>query len=391
MSYNSTAGNSIDFDVELDRRSSESFKWHKHPSDVLPMFVADMDFLSPACVIESLQRRVAHGCFGYASAPASTRTVICAMLQQSYGWTVDPRSIVFLPGLVPAIAMAARMTARAGNKVIVPTPCYPPFSRAPRYMDCEIVRVPLTCDGFSSWSLDMKALDAAVEQGGRTLLLCNPQNPTGHVFRRHELEDLSRWAREREVLIVSDEIHCGLVLDEDLTHIPVASLGEDTAYRTITLMAPSKTYNVPGISIGFAIVPNEELRSHFEREGEDIVPPPNLFGYATCEAVYQHGESWRQALVSYLRGNRDLVVKTLKPYSSLVQVNQPEATYLSWLNFRGTGWDNPAAELLKRCRVALGAGADFHDPLCARLTFGCPRSMLAEGLRRIIRALDDAG
>ncbi len=382
---------SVDFDTELDRRSSESLKWHRHPSDVLPMFVADMDFLSPTFIAEALKKRVAHGCFGYASAPASVKEVVCSMLQNSYGWKVEPDWLVFLPGLVSALAMAARMTARERHKVIVPTPCYPPFAHAPHYMDCETIFVPLKCEKFSTWSLDLKGLDKAADEGGRTLLLCNPQNPTGHVFRHRELEELASWAKDREVTIVSDEIHCGLILDEDLHHIPVASLDEATASRTITLMAPSKTFNVPGIGVSFAVVPNAHLRKRFEREGEDIVPPTNLFGYTVCEAAYLHGEPWRRALVRYLRANRDIIIETLKPYSSLVQVNCPEATYLSWMNFSNCGWENPASEILKRGRVALGIGADFHDSRCARLTFGCPRSTLEEGLRRITKVLDEVG
>lgn len=377
-----------DFDRVLNRRESDSFKWHKYPADVLPMFVADMDFVSPPAIRKALQERVAHGCFGYAAAPETARATICSMLRENYGWIAELGWIVFLPGLVSAVAMAARMTARDGHKVIVPAPCYPPFTRAPEYMECETIRVPLRTDGSSNWSLDIAALDRAADAGGRLLILCNPYNPTGHVFRREELQAVAEWARIRKVTIVSDEIHCGLLLDEDLRHIPIASLNDDAAGRTITLMAPSKTYNVPGIGIGFAIIPDADLRRRFEREGEDIVPEPSLFGYTVCEAAYRDCEPWRQALLRYLRANRDLVGEALQPYAAQVRFNRPEATYLAWLNLSGTGWSDPAGELLRRGRVALGVGAEFHDPACARLNFGCPRSTLLEGLSRIVRALE---
>ncbi len=378
----------FNFDAAIDRRSSDSLKWHKFRPDVLPMFVADMDFKSPACITRAIEERAAHGCYGYASPPQSVLETVWRMLDDLYGWKVEPSSIVFLPGLVPALAMAARMTARAGNKIIVPTPCYPPFVHAPRYMDCESILVPLKCEDFSNWTLDYAALDQAVAQGGRTLYLCNPQNPTGHVFRRGELEALAAWAERHDVLIISDEIHAGLVLDEELRHIPIGSLSSTASARTITLMAPSKTFNVPGIGIGFAIIPDAELRKRFKREGEEIVPMPSLFGYAVCEAAYREGGAWQQALIRYLRVNRDLVVKTLEPYRRFVRVNRPEATYLSWLDASGTGWENPALEFLERGRVALGVGAQFQAPQCARLTFGCPRTMLMEGLERVVKVLD---
>jgi cystathionine beta-lyase len=377
----SAADDCIDFDSLRDRTQTGSFKWDKYAGrDVIPLWVADMDFPSPPVVIEALHRRVEHGIFGYGQAPPGAEAAVLDMLQREYGWEVQPEWLLWLPGLVTGLNVLCRAVGARGDHVATFTPVYPPFLSAPILAEKEVLRVPLDHSG-NRWHLNASRLETLLTPRTHLLLLCSPHNPVGRVWSPDELAAVADVATRHDLVIGSDEIHAGLVLEENIRHLPLAVLAPEVAERTVTLMAPSKTFNLPGLSCSFAIISNRELRSAFCRAMDGIVPHVNVLGYVATQAAYEYGEPWRQALLSYLRGNRDLVEQAVHcmPGLSMAPV---EATYLAWIDARGCGVANPAA-LFEQGGVGLSSGTPFDGPGFVRLNFGCPRALLAEALARM--------
>jgi cysteine-S-conjugate beta-lyase len=374
-----------DFDEIIERRGTSCEKWEKYRGrDIIPLWVADMDFRSPPAIIEALQERVSHGVFGYTSPPEGLGEAVIAALQGEFGWQVQPEWITWLPGLVTGLNVACRAVGEPGDEVITFTPVYPPFMSAPPLSGRRAVRVPLLLQG-GRWGLDLEALERAVTPRTRLLLLCSPHNPVGRVWSEQELISLAGFAQRHDLVICSDDIHAGLVLDEALRHIPIATLTPETDRRTITLLAPSKTFNVPGLGCSFAIISDDTLRRAFRRAMGRIVPHVNLLGYTAAEAAYRHGAEWRRQLLAYLRGNRDLVAQELGAIPG-VSVAHVEATYLSWIDLRPRGIADPV-RFFEEAGVGLSGGEDFGLPGFVRLNFGCPRALLAEALRRMRVAL----
>lgn len=348
------------------------------------MWVADMDFSSPPAVIEALHRRVDHGVFGYTGAPQELVEAVVRHLRQDFGWAIDPGWLVWLPGLVVGLNVTCRTAGEDGDDVLTFTPIYPPFLTAPHHSNRNPVPVSLRySDG--RWGFDMERLEAAVTPRSRLLLLCNPHNPVGRVFGRDELLALATFAERHDLVIGADEIHCGLVLDAEKRHVPMASLSPEIAARTITLMAPSKTYNLPGLGCAFAVISNNELRRRFLRVMAGIVPHVNALGFTAALAAYRDGGPWLVALLDYLRGNRDLVIRAVATMPGLAMA-PVEATYLAWIDVRDTGLPHPAA-FFEEAGVGLSEGRDFAGPGFLRLNFGCPRSLLATAFERMDRAL----
>lgn len=376
--------NEFDFDAPVDRSGSDSVKWRKYAGrDVLPMWVADMDFAAPAAVIEALHRRVDHGVFGYGEAPATTAEAVVTALTRDHGWAIDPSWLVWLPGLVTGLNVACRAVGEPGDAALSATPIYPPFLSAPRSSGREVLQVAMRIDG-SRWRWDPAEVEAAITPRTRLLLLCNPHNPTGRVFARDELVAIAAIAERHGLTLCSDEIHAGLVLDPDCRHLPIAALDETVARRTITLMAPSKTYNIPGLGCAFAVVPDDALRRRVRDAMRGIVPHVNVLGFHACEAAYRHGGAWHRALIDYLRGNADIVVRAIAAIPGM-KTTPVEATYLAWIDARGVGVPDPA-RVLEEGGVGVSDGADFGAPGFVRLNFGCPRPLLIEALERIGRA-----
>lgn len=375
----------FDFDRIIDRRATGSLKWDRYAGrDVLPLWVADMDFNAPPAVLEALQRRAAHGVFGYTHAPTELVEVILARLWQRYRWRVEAEALVWLPGLVVGLNVACRAVGEAGDQVLTMTPIYPPFLSAPKLSERTLATVPMVQDG-GRWLIDFAALEAAVTPASRLLLLCSPQNPTGRVFTAEELGRLAAFCRRHDLVLCSDEIHCDLVLEPGCEHLPTAAFDADAAARTITLMAPSKTFNLPGLNCAFAIIQNAGLRRRFQRAMAGIVPYVNLFGYVGALAAYRDSGDWHAALLDYLRGNRDLVGEALKEMPGL-RATPGEATYLTWIDARETGLDDPAA-FFEQAGVGLSDGREFGAPGFVRLNFGCPRPVLQQALERMRKAL----
>lgn len=385
----------FDFDTLVDRRGTDSAKWKQYGDDVLPLWVADMDFRSPQAVIDALMERVQHGIFGYAMPTPSLYETLLGRLAERHRWPVAKESLVFLSGLVSGLNIAVRAVGEPGDGVAMTTPVYPPFLWAPpsanRTLDAAQLRE-VRSGSTVHYEIDFDALEAAVTPRTRLFMLCNPHNPVGRVFTRAELEQVAEFCIRHDLIICSDEIHCDLILD-NVEHISIATLGPEVARRTITLLAPSKTFNIPGLGFSFAVIEDEELRRRFQQTAEFIVPHPNMLGYTAAEAAYRDGGLWLEALLDYLRGNRDLVVDFVRERLPGVVTTVPEGTYLAWLDFRDVplppGVD-PFRFCLEHAKVALNDGVPFGagGEGFTRLNFACPRATLKAALEEIAQALE---
>ena len=379
----------FDFDRLIDRLSLPSEKWGRYAGrDVLPLWVADMDFAAPPPVLEALQARIAHGVFGYADPWPSLVEAVQAGIARDHGWHIEPDWLVWLPGVVTGFNVAVRAVGQPGDGVFTATPVYPPFLHAAANFDQRLVTAPLVNSG-TRWEWDWPATEAALQENVRLFMLCNPHNPVGRVFDRDELTRIAELAEHHDLVICSDEIHCGLVLDADRPHRPLAALDEATARRTITLMAPSKTWNIPALYCAFAIIPDAALRRRYVHAMRGVVPHVNVLGMVAAEAAYRDGDAWRQALLDYLRGNREHVLEAVAAMPGL-SATRPEATYLAWIDCRemmaARGVADPAA-FFEAAGVGLSNGAFFGAPGFVRLNFGCPRATLDAALARMARAL----
>jgi len=369
------------FDQPIDRRASDSIKWSRYAGrDILPLWVADMDFAAPPAVLAALHQRLEHGVLGYGGPwPALTESVL-AHLETDYNWRIEPEWLVWLPGLVSGLNIACRAV---DGEVLTATPIYPPFLSAPHFSGRQLRRFSLELtDG--RWQWDSAARQAAVSDASRLFLLCHPHNPVGRCWTREELLDLAAFAERHDLIVCSDEIHCGLILDTDRQHIPFASLSADAARRSITLMAPSKTFNIPGLGSAFAVIPDAGLRRRFEQAMHGIVPHTNILGLAATEAAFRDGGDWHRELITYLAGNRDRLETCIAGIPG-VRTTHVEATYLSWIDVRGLGLDKPAAHF-EAHGLGLSDGVDFGAPGWLRLNFGCTRATLDDALERFRKA-----
>lgn len=380
------------FDQSLDRRSSDSVKWNYYAEDVLPMWVADMDFRSPPVVIETLHNRVEHGVFGYTMDSPPLRELIVERMARLYGWSITAEQILFLPGLVPALIALGRAFGQPGQNVLTTTPVYPPFLLAPGKFDLvsNTAAMTLRVEGSRlDYEFDFDALEAAVNPQTRMLLLSNPHNPVGRVYRRDELERIAEFCARHDLLLCSDEIHCDLILGEQ-PHIPIASLAPEVSARTVTLMAPSKTFNLAGLGCSFAIIRDEALYNTLKATVFGLLPFVNALGYQAAIAAYAEGQEWLDGLLPYLRANRDTLADAVEQTLPELRVTCAEGTYLAWLDFRETGLQNPYQHLLDQGKVGLINGKEFGHggEGFLRLNFGCPRPLLKESIARIRKALD---
>jgi len=374
---------SFDFDTCPDRSASDSVKWHRYAGrDVIPCWIADMDFRSAPAIVDALRARAEHGVYGYPAQRERALAAIAGHLRRNHGWEVRPEWITFLTSLVPGIHGAIRLGCEPGQRVVTTTPVYPPFLNAPGLSGRDVAKVPMAFDG-RRWTFDWERLEAACSlPGTKVLLLCSPYNPLARVFDRDELRRLGDLAARHDLLVCSDEIHCDLILDPAARHTVLATLGDDLAARTITLMAASKTFNVAGLACGFAIIPDAPLRARFRRLLQGLSLDQNVFGLAATEAAFEHGEPWRRACVDYLRGNLGLIASRLPHLPGLVLRQLPQSSFLAWFDARPLGFDDPHAAF-EEGGVGLTNGAEFGDPGHVRLNFGCPRDRLREILRRM--------
>jgi cystathionine beta-lyase len=379
-----------DFDKIVSRRQTESIKWRFADEDELPMWVADMDFRSPEPVIRALQQRVAHGVFGYGKCPDGLREAIVQRLERLYGWQVEPEAVVFLPGVVPGFNLAVRTFLRPEEGLMIQTPVYPPILRAAGQAGVVSHDMQLSQTEDGDYVVDPYEFEAAMDLDTGMFLLCNPHNPVGRVFTREELEMMAEICLKHDVVICSDEIHCDLIFN-GYRHIPIATLAPEVEARTITLMAPSKTFNIAGLHCAFAVIPEPRLRYDFEQVRKGLVGYPNVLGYTAALAAYEHGGPWLGAVLEYLEANRDFVYDYVEGQLPGVTMAKPEGTYLAWLDCREAPIpEDPYRFFREEARVMLNDGASFGPggEGFVRLNFGCPRAILEEGLERMRAALE---
>jgi cystathionine beta-lyase len=377
------------FDAIIDRRSTDSIKWNFYAEDVLPMWVADMDFLSPPVVTEVLKQRAEHGIFGYPRVEPALTAAIQAHLMRKYHWAVEADQIVYLPGVVIAFNLAVQALAQPGGNVIFNTPVYMPFLEVAKNAGLNQLSVDLIQDASGRYQMDWDKFEAAVAAGPGVFLLCNPHNPAGRVFTRAELQRMAEICLRHNVPIVSDEIHSDLTFSGH-PHTPIASLSPEVAAATITLMAPSKSFNIPGLGCSFAVIPNAQMRSALNLARRGLVHGANLMGMAAARAAYEHGQEWLDSLLGYLEINRDYLVDFIHSRIPHASVSTPEGTYLAWIDLRAYNLEpSPSEYLVKNAKVGLNNGKEFGSggDGFVRLNFGCPRSILQEGLERIEKAL----
>lgn len=376
----------FDFDTTRSRIGTDSAKWYKyHNQDIIPMWVADMDFQSPPAIIDALRERVNHGIFGYGFVRENLAQSVIDYLYKSFQWEIDPKWIVWLPGLVTGLNVCCRSTARTGQDILTTVPVYPPFLSAPKYSQRGLKTTRMSLVG-QRWEIDFGDLESAIDSQTRLFLLCNPHNPTGRVFSEEELLRLADICLKNNVVICSDEIHCDLILDPKCRHRPIACLSPEIARQTITLMAPSKTYNIPGLSCSYAIISDDALRHRFKQIMSGIVPHVNVLGMTAALAAYTHGQQWLDALVDYLRSNHDLVYRTIRQINGL-DMAQVEATYLAWIDTRDLDLAYPG-QWFEKAGVGLSDGKEFAGSGFVRLNFGCSRRLLSQALDRIARAVE---
>ncbi|MBC2600443.1 MalY/PatB family protein [Puniceicoccus vermicola] len=374
-----------DFTTFPDRAKTGSLKWDRYAGkEVLPLWVADMDFRSAPEILTALHERVDHEIFGYTIPHQEPIDAVLSYLKTRHNLEVSAESLVWLPGLVPALNLAARAFCNDGGSVITSTPVYPPFLSAPKNADVPLNAVPLLREG-DRWAMDFDQLEK--QPAGGTFFLCNPHNPVGTCFPEKDIRRLLELCREKNWILCSDEIHCDLVLDESAKHIPTLTLSDNEKDQVVSLYAPSKTYNLPGLATAFAVIPGTRLRAQFKRQIMGIITEINCFGYAGCAAAYNHGEPWRQELLSVLRTNRDRVYQFFADKSDRVKIFPMEATYLAWFDCGQLPVKDPA-QFFEEFGVGLSDGAPFGAPGWLRLNFGCPSATLEEGLKRMQQAFD---
>jgi len=375
----------FDFDQEIDRGDSDSVKWGKYRGrDILPMWVADTDFAVAPQIQQALQQRAAHPVYGYTLVRKQLLDLLVARMQRLYQWEIDPSWIVMLPNVITSFYLACRARGKAGDAVYQPQVIYPPFAKSPEFYDMTTQPVPML-DSERRMTIDLDWLEQNPARPGQLMFFCNPQNPGGAVYRRHELLRLADLVERQDLILVSDEVHCDLILDADKSHLPIASLNPQIEQRCITLMAPSKTFNLAGLGCAFAIIANANLRRQMKVD-PFIVPHVNLMGLTAAEAAYEYGDEWNRQQCAYLAANRDYLITEINSIPGL-RLDPIEATYLAWIDVSALGLENPPG-FFEAAGVGMSPGRDFGDPGYMRFNFGCPRSRVVEAVARIRAAVD---
>ncbi len=368
------------FDTEINRRHTNSFKWDKYPENVLPVWVADMDFQAAPPIIEALNKVTQHGVFGYSRCPDELNEVIIERLRTRHSWEIEKKWMLWLGGLVPAIGLAIRAFTEVGEGVMTAVPVYHPFMIEIEMADRELQKVPLKLEN-DRWTLDFEAIEAAIRPNTKLFLLCNPHNPVGTMFSRDELQRLHDICQRHGIVVCSDEIHCDLIMDDTKKHISYATLSPEAAQNSITLLAPSKTFNLAGLGCSLVVIADEELRAKFVRTKAGLMPMLSAYAYEAALAAYRDGASWYEELLEYLKANHALLLAAVNKMKGL-KMRPLEATYLAWIDTRESGLTD-VAKRLEEAGVGINDGAIFGEPGFIRLNFACTRATLEEVLRRM--------
>lgn len=376
----------FNFDNPPARQHTHSFKWEKYKgTDILPAWVADMEFRCAQPILDAISERVEHGNLGYVL-PGQYTPAIAAVqrwLRDKHDWHIEPEWLVWTPGVVPAFNGACQAYCEPGDKVMVQVPNYPPLLAAPKLNQLEKVALDtVTQNGRATLDFEQLAREAA-DPRCKLLILCNPMNPVGTVLNQQELDRIAEICRANDVVLCSDEIHCDLILEPGVRHLP-AGREPQLAEHSVTLMAASKTFNIAGLGASFAIIPDKALRQRFVSACAGIVPWVNQLGLIATEAAFTQCDDWHQAVLQYLRENRDLLVSRINQIDGL-QVHTQPATFLAWVD--GSGLDVPNVQKWAEDKgVGPSPGSDFGARNHFRLNFGCSRAMLSQMLERLASA-----
>jgi len=386
------------FDEVIERRKTDSSKWDNvvnlfGSEDVLPMWVADMDFRIPEPIVEAVVKRAQHPIYGYTITAGALRSVI-DRLYRKYGWKVEPEWIIITPGVVPAVNAAVKAFSGEGGSVIIQSPAYPPFWTSATNNKCVGVANQLVQKG-ETYEVDFDDLEAKFASSrAKSMILCNPHNPVGRVFREDELRRMGEIALRHGAVMISDEIHCELVL-KGHKHIPFASLSPEFQNNSVTCFAASKTFNIAGMHCSVAIIPNEELRKRFNEARGGIMGTPDFLAVYAMAAAFDHGDEWLEQALDYIQANVDYARKYFAERIPRVRPVKPEGTYLLWLDCRGLGMDAKALRKFfnEEAKVGLNDGVTFGPggEGFQRMNLACPRALLEEGLRRIEKAVNALG
>ncbi|MEN4018302.1 MAG: PatB family C-S lyase [Methanobacterium sp.] len=394
-----------DFDQVCDRKKTDCYKWDLVQSifgreDVIPMWVADMDFPVAQPIVEALKKRAEHPFYGYTHPGPSVIDSVVERMQRKFNWEIEPEWVVFTPGVVPALHTAIRSLTHPGDEVILQEPAYHPFFPVIKGSGCQIVDNNLKLIN-GRYEMDYKGLEqkfspktGRLRGHGRikAILFCNPHNPVGRLWKRDEIIRMGEIIIENGAAVISDEIHCELLF-KGHKHTPFASISQEFEQNSIVCMSPSKTFNLPGLGISSIIIPNKKLRKEFLSIQSGIVPDPNLFGYTALEAAYREGDEWLEQVLDYLQGNLDFLIEYFQKKIPDIKVIQPQGTYLIWLDCRELGMDKLTlgSFMQDKARVGLEDGFIFGEAGSGfvRMNIACPRSILEEALGRIERAVNE--
>ena len=385
----------FDFDTLLDRRRTASLKWDfceriLGVSGVLPMWVADMDFPAPPAVAEALRVRAGHSIYGYPLVPASFWSAAVGWLKRRQGWDVRPDQMSLIPGVVPGLGLCINAFTRPGDKIVIQTPVYHPFYSSIEDNGRRIVRNPLSFQE-GRFVMDLGAGEPWSDPRTRMLILCSPHNPVGRVWTGEELTALADACAARDLVVIADEIHGDLILPGHL-FVPFATLSPDAAARTVTLTAPSKTFNLAGLGTALAVTSNPRLKDLFDAQVRSAgLTMGNIFGLAACEAAYAGGDAWLDELLAYIDGNAAFAGDFLAVHVPGIKFLRPEGTYLGLLDCRELGMSQRELDdfFLRKAKVYFDPGPRFGEELRGyqRINLGCPRALLEEALERIARAV----
>ncbi len=370
------------FDIPAARAGSDSVKWIEVSGDILPMWVADMDVQTAPPVVEAVMKRAAHPYFGYPYTQDNLKPLVIAHYEKLYGAKIEPEWIVWIPSVIPGVVTAMQMT---GGSFMYSTPMYDHIRRLYAEAKMPVIEVPMKVDENMRHTMDIDALEAAITPEVKSLILCNPHNPVGRVYTREELESLLAFCKKHNLLVISDEIHCELDLEN--RHIPFFSLNEEAAQCSVTASSAGKICNIPGLPMGFVVIPNAELRAKFIAQQDGLQPSGNVLTLAAYEKAYDGScDAWKNELRDYLRENRDIAEARFKAMPKL-KVPHNEGTYLLWVDCSALGVEDPSKYILENARVKVCSGEIYGNIQCVRFNYGCPRAQLIEALDRIEAAL----
>ena len=381
----------FNFDKIIDRTNNFSAKWSEMnknfgTNNLLPMWVADMDFLTAPCVMEALKDRLEQGIFGYTTRPSSYNESIVNWLDNRFSWKINQEWLMFSPAVITSISLLIQNLTQKNDKIMIQEPVYSPFHNIVESNERSLVISPLVKLDDGSYVMDYEDIEAKIKDV-KVFILCNPHNPVGRVWTREELTRLGEICLKHNVLVISDEIHSDIIL-KNHKHTPFASISKEFSENTITCMAPTKTFNLAGLQSSFLVISNPYYYEVMDKAFSILdIKRNNAFSLVATEAAYNYGEDWLYELIKYIEDNVDFAIDYIKNHIPQLKVKKPEGTYLLWVDFSNLNVDKEDLKnaLINKGRIALSDGSSFGigGDGYYRINLACPRSMVLEGLKRI--------